>query len=100
MLVVEDNDQARKLIRETQSYHQRTEFFEPEIALHFPFRKIKEDPLFQNKRRSSVLQVADFFAYVFKRHLMEDARYQRFIDPIIGRMAFLDGERSSRKQQN
>lgn len=83
MLVVEDNQQARRRIQETQRYYQRNDVVESlddEAARrHFPFRKIREDPLFQEKRSGSALQLADFCAYVFKRHLMGDSRY----DPIF-----------------
>ena len=75
LMVVEDNDQARAVIRDTQSYYQNRDIAETlneKSRKHFPFRKIKEDPLFQTKRKSSPLQVADFCAYVFKRHLMGD----------------------------
>ena len=50
----------------------------------FPFRRIKHDPLFEPKKRSSILQLADFWAYVAKRIAMnpEDRRYRRFYDPM------------------
>lgn len=84
LLVVEDNDQARKTIRDVHTYHQDKKIEsllgEKERAF-FPLRKIKEDPLFQSKRASSPLVVADFCAYVWKRILMKDSRYERFFDP-------------------
>lgn len=48
----------------------------------FPFRRIKQRPLFEPKAPSSILQIADFCAYVFKRKLMDDARYDRFFWPL------------------
>jgi hypothetical protein len=44
---------------------------------HFPLRKIKEDPLFQPKKPTSPLGIADFCAYVWKKVLMKDDRYVR-----------------------
>ena len=73
LMVVEDNDNARRLIRDTQRYHQDrdlSELLDAQVRKDFPFRKIKEDPLFQPKRKSSPLQIADFCAYVWKRILM------------------------------
>ena len=67
------NDNARRLIRDTQRYHQDrdlSELLDAQVRKDFPFRKIKEDPLFQPKRKSSPLQIADFCAYVWKRILM------------------------------
>jgi hypothetical protein len=81
MMIVEDNDQARSTIRELQSAYQKSQAFDPEDArsqLYLPFRKIKEDPLFQRKRKSSVLQVADFCAYVSKRVVMNDDHYWEY----------------------
>lgn len=82
MLIVEDNQQARKFIKETQQYNQRLNVADrPDDKLAralLPLRKIREDPAFQDKRPRSVLQLADFCAYVCKRNLMGDRRYDRF----------------------
>jgi hypothetical protein len=74
MLIVEDNERARRFIRQSILHLQKERFQLvglPDESIHFPLRKIKEEPLFQNKRSSSVLQLADFCAYVFKRFLMD-----------------------------
>jgi hypothetical protein len=61
------------------------------VALqHFPLRKIKEDQLFQAKRQSHPLIVADFCAYVWKKALMKDARYKRFLLPFVEQIIHLD----------
>lgn len=85
LMIVEDNDQARQLIRDTQRFHQ-----DPKLAktldehsrVHFPFRKIKEDPLFQPKRPTSPLQIADFCAYAYKRYLNKDQKIKPFMSAI------------------
>lgn len=81
-IVVEDNERARKLIRDTQVHHQDPRILkqlDEASRRHFPFRRLMEDPSFQPKRPSSVLQLSDFCAYVFKRILMGDMdRYGRF----------------------
>ncbi len=87
LLVVEDNERARKDIRALQKYHQRPDIVEEipaEVQKYLPFKTIKEDPLFQGKRASSVLQLADFSAYVYKKILMDrtDKRYLRFFNPL------------------
>ena len=73
MMVVEDNDQARRHIKAFQHYYQTRDLaLTDDLARQlFPFRKIKEDPLFQAKRPSSVLQLADFWAYISKRIEMD-----------------------------
>ena len=63
VMVVEDNDNARRVIRDTQRWHQNPKhaaMLDEESRKHFPFRKIKQDPLFESKRQSSPLQLADF----------------------------------------
>ena len=56
-----------------------------EARRYYPFRRIKQDPLFEPKKKSSLLQLADFWAYVAKRNAMNpgDPRYSRFLDPMI-----------------
>ena len=93
LMVVEDNDQARKSIRDLQAHHQDKRI---ELTLnekerqHFPLRKIQEDPLFQPKRQSNPLVLADFCAYVFKRVLMRDSKYERFFDPFRPKLISFD----------
>ena len=85
LLIVENNDQARKMIGDVQRYHQDKKIVDvlsEKTRKIFPFRKIREDPLFQPKRQSSALIIADFCAYVLKKSLMKDQRYDRFLDPI------------------
>jgi hypothetical protein len=60
-----------KRLRETLAENERR---------HFPMRKIKEDPLFQPKRQSHPLIVADFCCYVWKKFLENDRRYNRFFN--------------------
>ena len=88
MMVVEDNDNARRFIRQFQNYYQTQDVakdLDAEARKFFPFRRIKHDPLFEPKKRSSILQLADFWAYVAKRFAMdtEDRRYRRFMIPCI-----------------
>src|SRR5579859_3358374 len=67
MMIVEDNDQARAILRESQNHHQTIsidEVLQEGAQKLLPLKRIKEDPLFQSKRKSSVLQMADFCAYV------------------------------------
>jgi hypothetical protein len=57
---------------------------------HFPLRKIKEDPLFQPKRQSHPLIFADFCAYVWKKILMGDRRYDRFFEPLRKQVIYFE----------
>ena len=93
MLVAENNDRAKKFITDVQRFHQNTKFAETmdeETQKHFPLRKIKEDPLFQPKRQSHPLIYADFCAYVWKKVLMGDKRYDRFFEPFRKYVIFFD----------
>jgi hypothetical protein len=87
MLVVEDNPDARRIITRVQRLYQDPKFVPTEGGKEFfPFKKIKESPLFQKKQDSSSLQMADFIAYVFKRWRMEQmaipGRWWRYIQPM------------------
>jgi len=80
MMIVEDNDQSRRAIRDVQSQSQKFQVAPGSYwAPYLPLRKIKEDPLFMPKRADSMLTVADFVAYVLKRRLMRDGRFDRLI---------------------
>ena len=98
VLIAEDNDNARSTIRETLKYLQTRDMAgvtDVKEHAHFPLRKIKEDPLFQSKRKSSPLQIADFCAYVFKRMLMnnDDEHYSRFWEPMRKQLQIIDDKR-------
>jgi hypothetical protein len=95
MMIVEDNQQARSLIRFAQNYHQGPEPLKKgESKEFFPFKKIKEDPLFQEKRPVSLLQLADFAAYVFKKHLMKNGHYSRFLGPMSDQVIVFPSQES------
>jgi hypothetical protein len=90
MILAEDNDQARSMIRDLIRMNQDPKgisAFSDKYAHLFPLTRIKEDPLFQPKRSSSVLQLADFWAYVAKKRFMKDPRYARFIEPMWPQVA-------------
>jgi hypothetical protein len=96
MLIVENNESARSLILEVHRV------FQDEKALNLlpheweflPLRRIQEDPLFQPKRSSSPLQMADFCAYVYKRILMNptDERFVPFWEPMRAMASHFDRE--------
>lgn len=93
LIVIEDNQRAKKLITEQQHQQQDQKLRDtlPEnLRVHFPFRKIKEIPLFASKQQSPVLQLADFCAYVFKRILMKDRRYDDVWEPMRRHIAVVD----------
>jgi hypothetical protein len=93
LLVVENNDQAKTMINNVYRYHQDKKLdaiLEDRERRHFPLRKIKEDPLFQPKRPSSALILADFCAYVFKKCLMKNPHYTRFIEQFKSNLISFD----------
>ena len=91
MLIVEDNNQARRFIRNLHNYHQQN-LMNPldDNPLMLPLRKIKEDPLFQPKKPSHPLIVADFCAYVGKKFLAEDKLHDRFFEPMKNKIISFD----------
>jgi hypothetical protein len=87
MLVVEDTESGRSMIRNLQKHYQKpgAERAVADMGLKFnvlPLRSIRHDPLFEGKRPSSVLQLADFCAFLIKRILSGDQRVLRFLKPI------------------
>jgi Protein of unknown function (DUF3800) len=100
MLVVENNEDAKKMIGEVQRYHQdkRIEAILDDVTRrHFPLRKIKEDPAFQPKKQNHPLILADFCAYLFKKYLMKDERYNRPINQIKDHLVSFDEDYLNRK---
>ena len=93
VLVVENNDRAKALMRDMHQWHQGNKV--ADVLNDFgkkllAFRKIRQDPLFQDKRPSNTLIIADFCAYVWKKILMDDKRYGRFFEPIRKRVIFFE----------
>jgi len=88
-LVYENNDQARKLIRETQNALKSEEFVRDEIREDFPLwkqfiplQRIAGAPHFEFKEESSALQIADAVAYIINRQLRNVPNNERFFAPI------------------
>jgi hypothetical protein len=82
MVIVEDNPQARSRIKQVHRYNQDKSIpFPDDLKMHFPFRRIRNDPAFQDKLPSNPLVLADFVAFVIKRYKMGDARITPFLDP-------------------
>jgi hypothetical protein len=91
MLIVENNERAKTMIRNVHQWHQskKVNSVLDEFGRQLlPLRKIRQDPLFQDKRPSNPLIVADFCAYVWKKILMKDDRYGRFFEPIRNQIIF------------
>ena len=102
MLIVEDNDQARKTIRAVHNHHQSKNIvaaLDGDALIHFPLRKIKEDPLFQPKKPSHPLIVADFCAYVWKQFLVENTKYDQFFEPMRGKIIYLGKDYLQRQRE-
>jgi hypothetical protein len=47
-----------------------------------PLSKIIDEPAFQEKSGSSILQIADFCAFAFKRAIRRQTDYERFAKPL------------------
>jgi hypothetical protein len=90
MVIVEDNNESRAAIRQVHRYHQdRSMPVTKDISDHFPLRRIREDPAFQEKMPDHPLVLADFVAFVIKRVRMEDSRIWPFYEPWKKRFAVL-----------
>ena len=82
----------RSTLKEVQVHNQNTSWLdeswadEVDAKIHslFPLKYIREDPLFQSKRSASVLEIADFCAYIWKRLLVNenDEKYHRYLTPL------------------
>jgi Protein of unknown function (DUF3800) len=95
IFVVENNDDAKQMISEVHRYHQDKKIdslLDDESKLYFPLRKIQEDPLIQPKKQSNPLILADFCAYVFKKFLMKNPHYNRFVDQMRGLLISFEEE--------
>jgi len=91
LLIVEDNESARTAVKHVHRMHQDRSMmelaFSPQELGNYPvpFQKIKQDPLFQPKAPASVLQLADFGAYVMKKYFMKDQRYSEIFLSMVHR---------------
>jgi len=83
-MVVENTDNARKMITDVQHHHQSKEMqlrWDSIGSVSFPLRKIKHNPHFEPKGVNSPLILADFCAYIFKKILMDNKNYDQFFEP-------------------
>ena len=90
IVVVENNDEMKRFISEVHKFFQSEASVEvwsreerDQHQIVFPFKRIREDPLFVQKRHGSCLEIADFCAYVAKRcrRNLTDPQYARFLEP-------------------
>ena len=91
MLIVEDNNEMRSLLKQVHLTHQNPNA-SAQLGINseiIPFRKIKESPLFAAKNQSPSLQIADFCAYVIKKSAVTDMKFDdlwKTISPLIIQM--------------
>jgi hypothetical protein len=90
LLVMEDNQSNRQVIKEQHQLfsvvdgpHPELQMFDPRVL---PLTKIRGTPHFEEKGNASLLQLADFCAVVIKRQFMEDPFIERFFGPIRKRI--------------
>jgi hypothetical protein len=91
-VVYEDNQETKNFIKEAHRRHQDPKLVEAvsaEAAALLPLSHISEDPNFQEKRVAHPLILADFVAFMLKRHLMRDPYASRFVQPLWGRLSHL-----------
>lgn len=95
MVIAEDAPDAKGAIRAVHRHHQDAAVEFPEhLRQHFPLRRVREDPSFQEKRQGNPLILADFIAFVAKRIAMKDAKARVLFDPWVERVAELSLTRS------
>jgi len=86
MLVVENNEEAKSFISSLQADYQNPkviDILDDDVARScFPYEKIMHTPLFENKSSNTILQVADFCAFVLKRKAMQDQDYGAFFSTL------------------
>jgi hypothetical protein len=87
MIVMENNEHSRKLVRKTHvSLRQPAnieEFAKEQDREYLPLTKIIDSPLFAKKTDASILQVADACAFAIKRHLVGTTESKRFYEPLM-----------------
>lgn len=85
MIIMEDNPEARRIIRESTKLLRdpgQLEHIPPEDRTYLPIRRIKDIPYFAAKSDSSLLQVADACAAITKRHLSRRPGSEKLYDLI------------------
>jgi Protein of unknown function (DUF3800) len=91
IVVMEDDNQNRSLLAEFQSKNQDRRLIDDLNDFSrefFPYKHIREDPLFKPKRSHSPLEIADFCAFIWKRVLRApgDERFLPFLDQMISQV--------------
>lgn len=88
LMVVEETSSSTALKRMTREHQDRMFVSRLNVGmLPLPLRHIKLDPLFQAKSPHSPLILADYCAYVWKRHLAGKGFYKQFLFPMLGRIS-------------
>jgi hypothetical protein len=85
VIVYEDNDHAKKVIRGMHNYMRddfRGEFFGKTEWQYLPLTKIVETAHFAAKTDSSLLQIADACAFAIKRNIQKAFAHERFFTPL------------------
>jgi hypothetical protein len=82
MVIVEDNNESRAAIRQVHRYclDGSMPFF-GDLKNDFPFKRVREDPAFQEKTPDHPLVLSDFVAFVLKRRQMKDDRISPYFAP-------------------
>lgn len=84
-IVVENNDQSRKMIRGMHQFMKNPKNHELFRTTHFGSLSIKRiigTPHFEEKAGASLLQIADACAFAIKRHYMKTPESDRFYQPL------------------
>lgn len=98
-IVMENNDQARKQIKEFQRFSRNPKNADLLKSAGFGqmvLTRIIDTVHFAEKGHSSPLQIADVCAFVFKRHLMKAPESERFFAPL--RDGFVLRDATDKKQ--
>jgi hypothetical protein len=88
-IIMENNDQARRIIKSIQQFNRDPTNAAVLTSLNFGefvLSRIVDTVHFAEKSESSPLQVADACAFAIKRHLMKAPEADRFYKPLVRKM--------------
>jgi hypothetical protein len=83
-ITMENTPRSRKLLKETQQFFRNPppDYIDDSNKGWLPLSCIRGTPQFEDKADASLLQMADFCAFVIKRQLMRAPKIERFFGPL------------------
>lgn len=89
-IVMENTAQSRKVLKESQQFFRNppSDYVDDSNKGWMPLTRIRGTPQFEDKEDASLLQMADFCAFIIKRQLMRAPKIERFFGPLRPHIGF------------